>query len=343
MLFIAWTVLAFASVLQLAVAFSQLGQPMPWRTVVPERLVDWYTCALFTPVCFWLARRYPLTEGSWRIALPGYLVVTTICIALKTVLMVGLFEAIGSRLQPTFVRSFSQNFIFDSIALWCVIAVIHVLELRVNLSQREHSALQLRAQLSETELQLLRTQLQPHFLFNTLNGVASLIHTAPQTADFVVVQLADLLRASLDHNSARTIPLAEELELLDKYLAIMDARFEGRIRVHRDFDGSAGRALVPQFLLQPLVENAFEHGFGRRSGSGEIRIRTERVDGTKLRLTVTDDGAGLIAGGTTAFGVGLTNTKKRLEHLYGDAQSLQLSARPSGGARVSVEIPFTAA
>lgn len=339
-LFIAWTVLAFASILQIAIAVNQLGQQLPWRLVVPERLIDWYTCALFTPVCFWLARRYPITESSWRLAIPGYLLVTCLCIVLKTLLMVGILHAIDAQVQPTFVRSLSQNFIFDSIALWCVIAVIHVLELRVNLSQREHAALELRAQLSEAELQLLKTQLQPHFLFNTLNGVASLIHTAPNVADAVVVQLADLLRASLDHDAARTIPLSAELALLDKYLAVMHARFEGRISVHRNVDQNAQVALVPQFLLQPLVENVFEHGFGRRAGAGNLWIRIWTSSGSTLHCEIADDGAGLF-GDTSEWGVGLSNTQKRLRHLYGATQSLQLVKRPEGGAMVRVELPLT--
>lgn len=343
MLFIAWTILAFASILQIAVAFNQRSQPVPWSAIVPERLIDWYTCALFTPVCFWLARRYPVTESSWRIVLPGYLLVTSVCVVLKCALMVGIFALIGSNNQTTFTRTLSQNFLFDSIVLWCVIAVIHVLELRVNLSQREHAALELRAQLSEAELQVLKGQLQPHFLFNTLNGVASLIHTAPMVADFVVVQLADLLRASLDHDAARAIPLSDELALLDKYLAIMDARFQSRVSVHREIDEGARQALVPQFLLQPLVENAFEHGIGRRSGAGNINICIARAGETKLRIEVSDDGAGLSGNGVPAFGVGLTNTQQRLERLYGITESLQLSSRPSGGARVSVEIPFRVA
>lgn len=347
-LFVAWTVLAFASILQIAVAFNQRGQSVPWRNIVPERLIDWYTCAMFTPVCFWLARRYPLNEVPWRKALPGYLLVTSTCVVLKCVLMVAIFNLIGSTLvgatlQVTFARALAQNFIFDSIVLWCVIAVIHVLELQVHLSQREHAALELRAQLSEAELQVLKGQLQPHFLFNTLNGVASLIHTAPAVADFVVVQLADLLRASLDHDSAREIPLADELALLDKYLAIMDARFQGRVSIRREIDEGARRALVPQFLLQPLVENAFEHGIGRRSGAGCISIRVTLVGAARIRFEVSDDGAGLSGNGAPASGVGLTNTRKRLERLYGDAQPLSLSSLPDGGAQVSVEIPFRVA
>jgi LytS/YehU family sensor histidine kinase len=224
-----------------------------------------------------------------------------------------------------------------------VIAVIHALALQQRLAQREQLALELRAQLSEAELEMLKGQLQPHFLFNTLNGVASLIHTAPDTADFIVVQLADLLRASLGHEGTREIPLAEELALLDKYLAIMEARFFGRIAIDREIDAATYSALVPQFLLQPLVENAFEHGIGRRADGGRIRIRASIVNDSRLRLEVSDDGAGLSHDATVAERVGLGNTRQRLERLYGDAQSLVLAALPDGGALVSVELPLRSA
>jgi two-component system LytT family sensor kinase len=342
-LFVVWTILAFTSIAQIAIAFNQRGQPFPWRFIVPERLIDWYTCAIFTPVCFWLVRRYPLDEIPWRRALPGYLLATTICVVLKCVLMVGIMSALGGTNQTTLARAFAQDFLFDLVILWGVIAVVQALELHLRLSQREQLAFELRAQLSEAELQVLKGQLQPHFLFNTLNGVASLIHSAPETADFIVVQLADLLRASLDHDSAREIPLSDELILLDKYLAIMEARFRGRLSINRDIEDDARCALVPQFLLQPLVENAFEHGIGRRAGAGCISIHIRIADATRLHLEVSDDGAGLSAERLPDVGVGLGNTRKRLRRLYGDAQSLLLLPVSGGGARAVVEIPFRSA
>jgi two-component system LytT family sensor kinase len=271
--------------------------------------------------------------------------VTSVCVALKCALMVMLFRMFGGP-SDSFARVAAQSFLFDLIVLWGIIAVIQALELHVQSVQREQTALALRAQLADAELQILKGQLQPHFLFNTLNGVASLIHTAPAAADFVVVQLADLLRASLDFDGAREIPLSAELALLDKYLAIMKARFEGRLAIHQEVDEPARCALVPQFLLQPLVENAFEHGIGRRAGAGCITIRASIVQPARLRLEVRDDGAGVAGGGVRegGGGVGLSNTRRRLERLYGEAYSplLNLSSLPGGGAMVAVEIPFRA-
>jgi two-component system, LytTR family, sensor kinase len=253
-------------------------------------------------------------------------------------LMVGIIRWITPASGVTFVRVATQSFLFDLIVLWGIVAVVQALELHVHALQRERTALVLRVQLSDAELQILKGQLQPHFLFNTLNGVASLIHTAPDAADFVVVQLADLLRASLETDGAREIPLSRELALVDRYIAIMEARFQGRLTIHKNVDDTALPALVPQFLLQPLVENAFEHGIGRRAGAGTISICVS-VHGERLRLEVTDDGPG-VAGKEPSLGVGLTNTRLRLERLYGDNEPLMLSSLPNGGAAATVDIPF---
>jgi two-component system LytT family sensor kinase len=335
-----WTLLALLSVAQTAMAFSQRGQPIAWGQLFAWRFLDWYSCAVFTPVFFWLVRRYPLDETPKRITIPLYLVVSGVCAALKFALQLPIVRLIWGPSTGTFRAMLAQGFLVELMIFWAIIAAIQALELQRKLSQREQLALRLRAQLSEAELELLKGQLRPHFLFNTLNGVASLIHTAPDVADFVVVQLSDLLRASLDHEGAREVPLAEELALLDKYLAIMDARFGGRLRIDREISAAARTAFVPQFLLQPLIENALEHGIGRRAGAGRITIRVS-VDGAeRLRLEVSDDGAGLADGNALEDGVGLRNTRQRLERLYGDDQSLALSPIPGSGTVVAVSIPL---
>jgi two-component system LytT family sensor kinase len=340
LLFAVWTLLALLSVAQTAMAFSQRGQPIAWGQLFAARFLDWYSCAVFTPVFFWLVRRYPLDETPKRVAIPLYLLVSGVCAVLKFALQLPIVRLIGGPGTMTLGAVLAQGFLVELMIFWAIIAAIQALELQRRLSQREQLALQLRAQLSEAELELLKGQLRPHFLFNTLNGVASLIHTAPDVADFVVVQLSDLLRASLDHEGAREVPLAEELALLDKYLAIMDARFGGRLSIDREISPAALSALVPQFLLQPLIENALEHGIGRRAGAGRITIRASVEGAGRLRLEVSDDGAGLAGGSTTDEGVGLRNTRQRLQRLHGDDQSLALSPISGGGTLVVVEIPL---
>ncbi len=339
--FLVWTGLAVLSIIQAAMAFSERGQPVRWGFLIPSRLIDWYTCAIFTPVLLWLVRRFPLDAAQAVRRVPIYVVVTAACVVAKYALLTTIisFAAPG---EMTLAGALAQNFMFELMIFWAAVGVLHAWDLRTRLAEREQTALELRARLSEAQLQVLRGQLRPHFLFNALNGVASLIHTAPETADFIVVQLADLLRASLDHDGTREIPLDEELALLDKYLAIMRARFGDRVAIAKRIDPGAARALVPEFLLQPLVENAFEHGVGQRSGPGTITIGAQRADDGRLRIEITDDGPGLTSA-ATAEGVGLGHSRRRLAQLYGEAQSLALLTLPGGGAMAAVELPFRTA
>jgi hypothetical protein len=337
--FLVWTALAVLSIIQVKLAMSSRGRDIPWMEIVPSRLLDWYTCALFTPVLMFLVRRRPLEASGWVRAMPLYLAVTSACVVLKYVIMVAVINGVSSSDQMTLATALSQNFVLELMIFWGVVAVLHAADSQRRLVQRDHLELTLRAQLSEARLAALTGQLQPHFLFNTLNGVASLIHTAPATADFIVVQLADLLRASLQHGRAQQITLADELALLDKYLAIMQARFGGRVRVERDIAPDVMRGLVPQFLLQPLVENAFEHGIGRRAAAGTITLRILRLPTGRLRLEVRDDGEAPLAALVREH-VGLGNSRRRLAHLYGDDQSFTLTSAPGGGTMAAVELPY---
>jgi LytS/YehU family sensor histidine kinase len=177
-------------------------------------------------------------------------------------------------------------------------------------------------------------------VFNTLNTIAELVHDDPDAADHMIAGLSDLLRKTLDLGPTQEIPLAAELELLGRYLDIQRARFGDRLRVEIVADADARAALVPVLLLQPLVENAIQHGLAEHLSSGAIAIRARR-DGGRLVMTVSDDGAGPEANGSAARErVGLGNTRARLDMLYGSDHQLVLTAAHDGGGRTSVEIPF---
>ena len=213
-------------------------------------------------------------------------------------------------------------------------AATHGLEYYRRSRERE----QLEARLAETRLQLLGMQLQPHFLFNTLNTIAEMVHEDPDKADTMIAGLSDLLRRTLDLGTVQEIPLAEEVDLMSRYLDIQKARFGDRLRVELSIAGEASRARVPALLLQPLVENAMRHGLAARVDAGRIDIEA-RVDGGTLILTVTDDG---IDHGETMTGperVGLGNTRARLEALYGAAGRLEITPANERGTRVTVRIP----
>ena len=201
-----------------------------------------------------------------------------------------------------------------------------------------------KTRLAEARLETLTAQLQPHFLFNTLHAISTLMHRDVNAADTMVARLGDLLRRTLDGGDRPEVPLAEELRLLDAYLDIARVRFEDRLTVDMSIPTETAGALVPRFVLQPLVENALQHGIGSRHGRGRVTIQARR-DGERLCLSVADDGeAGALQGnGFPREGIGLTNTRQRLRERYGPDHSLHLTRGEDGGLLVAVNIPFRTA
>jgi LytS/YehU family sensor histidine kinase len=196
-------------------------------------------------------------------------------------------------------------------------------------------------QLSEARLQSLRLQLQPHFLFNTLNAITALIGSEPRAAERMVAGLSELLRASLRSADEQEVPLARELEHLKLYTDIQRTRFGDRLDVHLDVDPATRSAMVPSLLLQPLVENAIRHGLAPRAVGGQVYVRAAR-DGEELRLEVRDDGVGAETrgGALSREGVGLANTRERLRRLHGERQRFAYETRPGAGFAVTIALPF---
>jgi LytS/YehU family sensor histidine kinase len=347
-----WTALGLLSAAGGAFAFRQLGRPIHWAPLLTDRLADWYTCAAFTPLFVWLARRWPLRGRWWITRVPSWLVVTSLAVPIKYAAYVGIVSPLFPELARPLGTTILFNFVSESLAFWAVIAVVYAVEHYDGLRQRELQAARLQGELAEARLEALGAQLHPHFLFNTLQGISTLIHRDAAAADRMLTRLGDLLRRTLARRNGPEVPLSEELELLDLYLEIQRVRFQDRLMVERSVPPALHDALVPHFILQPLVENAIRHGIERRAGSGRVAISAEREEG-RLTLTVTDDGPGLASGtgGMSGVpgaehhpdGIGLTNTRRRLAALYGDAGIVTLSPAPAGGVRVSVTLPFRAA
>jgi anti-sigma regulatory factor (Ser/Thr protein kinase) len=205
-------------------------------------------------------------------------------------------------------------------------------------SARDRRELEVR--LAQAQLQTLKLQLHPHFLFNALNTVTALLHSDPDAAERILSGLSETLRFSLRHAGAHEVALARELEFLHHYVQIQQIRFPRRLAVEFDIPADTRQALVPSLILQPLVENAIRHGIEPRACGGKVEIRAERQNG-RLHLTVRDDGVGLRQGGPRAgHGIGLANTQERLARMYGDAQRFELRAGEHGGVTVSIEIPY---
>jgi two-component system LytT family sensor kinase len=222
---------------------------------------------------------------------------------------------------------------------FAVLATEHAFRFLLESRQRETQAALLAAQLAESRLGALRMQLNPHFLFNSLNTILVMVRDGDDvSAAASIERLAGVLRRVLKMDQEHEIALADEIEFLEQYLAIEEARFSDRLRPRFDISQSLRRAAVPELVLQPLAENAIRHGIGKRTDSGVLVISARR-DGDDLVLTVQDDGAGLSAAGI-GEGVGLSNTRERLATLYGEHARLELSAGDRGGAVATIRLPF---
>jgi two-component system, LytTR family, sensor kinase len=226
---------------------------------------------------------------------------------------------------------------------WAIVCVTWVVSSYQQLRERERRTLELEARLMQSNLQALKAQLQPHFLFNTLNAIASLVRRKPDAAEDMIGSLSDFLRMTLDTAQEHEVPLRREIEFLDLYLEIQQARFGERLRIQKEIDPDTLDASVPALILQPLVENSVRHGIEPRETGGTIFIRARR-EGTSLQFEIRDDGEGLKARQLAALreGVGLSNTKARLQELYGEAHRFQITPNAEGGLTVTVEVPWRA-
>jgi sensor histidine kinase YesM len=225
-----------------------------------------------------------------------------------------------------------------------MLGAAHALVFHRRASERERRGAELESRLVQARLNALRMQLNPHFLFNTLNSIASLVYDQPRAADEMIGSLSDLLRLTLNASDRQEVTLREELHFLDHYLRIEESRFGDRLKVERQIDAEALAAMVPILVLQPLVENAVKHGIEEQLGPGVIAIGAKRVDDT-LHLSVSDNGRGPATDvdGKVQEGVGLSNTRARLRELYGEEGSMRLRRPEAGGFLVELQVPWRVA
>ena len=323
----------------MTVRMSYADMPINLGRVTAIALIDWYTCAIFFPLFVVAIRRWPLDRQHLATRIPLHLALTAGAVVAKYALYFPLRAWVTESQRPPFVEGVAVSAISEAIAFGCVAAVIHAIEFYRRYRERETFSLQLQARLSDAQLRALRAQLNPHFLFNTLNAATTLLHRDPDGADAMLTRLGELLRLTLRSDPDHETPLHEELSLLESYLAIMRIRFSDRVTVQCTVDPRVTEALVPSFILQPIVENAFEHGVARLQRPGTIDIDAKPIDDS-LVLTVRDNGAGPTSPAEPGNGVGLANTRRRLAELYGASSSLELKSPPSGGTTVEVRMPL---
>ncbi len=334
-----WTVLAllFGAQIQL-INTRVLGGNGSWSEALAWSFSYWYAWAALAPVVVWLSRVF-LREGtrflqSLQLHLPACLLISFAHLAVLVVVT----RATHAAVEP--LRAvYAVHMQWNVLIYWVLVGATHALHYYDRFRERELRATQLEAELAQSQLHRLKMQLHPHFLFNALNAVSSLIETDPERADRVLSQLASLLRESLRNDAPHEVSLKEELSFLDRYLEIEKTRFTDRLSVGFDVRPDVLEARVPTWVLQPLVENAIRHGISRRAGGGRIEVRAWRENGT-LRLEVRDDGPGLLEPASASAGIGLANTRARLERLHGRDYGLELANFPGGGAVASVRIPF---
>ncbi len=315
-----------------------------WARSLAPALSSWYMWALLAPLILWLATRLPFDQGRWRRNV-GLLLFAGFAFALAHSTLEHL---LGELVEFFPTRPLSRNFLvgqfhYNVITYWMIVGAANLLEYSRRSREREVRASQLEVHLADARLQALRMQLHPHFLFNTLHAITTLMHRDVDAAERMLARLSDLLRITLDSAGAQEVPLKQELEFLEQYLEIERIRFGDRLRIEMDVDPETLDAWVPNLVLQPLVENAIRHGIAPKAGPGWIGISSRRKDG-QLVLVIEDDGRGLpaqgSAGGDQEPGVGLSNTRARLHELYGGDHQLEMLRSPTGGALVRLTIPF---
>ncbi|HEX8274818.1 MAG TPA: histidine kinase [Longimicrobiaceae bacterium] len=313
------------------------GKPADVRGLAAN-VADAYAWALFTPPILWLAGRFRFERGARARSLALHLAAAVGFALAGAAVNVAVGKLLWqSRMEfwPYVASTFHWNVQW----YWIIVGVRYAWEYYGRYRDRELHASRLEAQLARAQLEALRSQIQPHFLFNTLNTISELVHESPAEADRMIVRLGDLLRLSVDNAGAQEVTLRRELDFLRAYLEIEQARFRDRLSVTLAVDPDTLDARVPNLLLQPLVENALRHGIAERAGPGCIEVSAER-EGGRLRLEVRDDGGGLPAGGALRERVGLGNTRARLLRLYGDEHRFEVRGAPGGGVSAAVTLPL---
>jgi two-component system LytT family sensor kinase len=308
----------------------------------------WYSWAVLAPGILWLTRRFPFDRRSWKLAVPvhiaGVVVGTSLHVVMACAQRVITYWFIGQSMD-TWLHEMQEmlflNFDWEMMTYWTIVGVGTAVRYMHEARTRELSAAQMETRLVEAQLHTLQRQMQPHFLFNTLNTIAALMHRDVEAADAMIARLSDLLRMSLQRVGVQEVALKEELDFLSKYLEIEQTRFRDRLSVVFDIQADTLDALVPNLLLQPLVENAIKHGIGPRPTPGQIVVRARRR-GAMLELDVQDNGVGLSQARLTDFnrGVGLSNTRARLDHLYGSLHRFEFRQPAEGGLLVLIAIPM---
>jgi signal transduction histidine kinase len=337
--------LALFTTLQLVLTFKYRGSDLTVREAILSGAATRYPWLVLAPLVFWLCRRFRFDGGPWWRSAAVHLPASFVFGGLWSVLRwLESFVPLVDEKPLDLERIAIAHLYLWFLSYWILVGVHEAWRNYRRFTVGELRASQLEARLAQAQLEVLKGQLHPHFLFNTLHAISTLIHRDPEAADEMLAQLSDLLRMTLATVGVQEVPLQQELEFLHRYLDIQQTRFADRLKVVVDVPPETLDVRVPNQVLQPLVENAIHHGVDARRGDGLVEIRA-RAEGDMLRLEVRDDGPGLKATTGAApkppgSGIGLSNTRARLHELYGPKSALELANYPAGGTLVSLLIPL---
>lgn len=304
--------------------------PIPWGPALRLALLDSYLLALLTPAIFWFAARIHPRRGNLWWSIPALGVAGLVFAAIHLFLFMQAMPHIGFPITQMALRAIPNTKLHsDVLTCWALFGI------QVYLA-RERRSRELAARLAAAQLEVLKMQLQPHFLFNTLHAITALMYRDVEGADRMIARLSDFLRLTLDSSGVQEVTVVREMEYLDKYLEIEEVRFAGRLEIRRAIAPETLDLMIPNLVLQPLVENAVRHGVAPRAEGGRIDIAA-RLVGVSLVVEVSDNGRG--ACGEIREGLGISNTRARLEQLYGGGFRLELGNAPSCGFRARMSIP----
>ncbi|MGH9703014.1 MAG: sensor histidine kinase [Candidatus Acidiferrales bacterium] len=347
LIFLGWTAIGLFFTSQSYITYKYAGGRVLLGVILKLQMGEWYAWGLIAPLLVWLARRFPLERGRWARNLPVH-IAASVAVAFLKVELDNLVRhyvlLIPGKMAPAYKLHLNLT------TYWIIVGATVGFDFYRRYREGELRSSQLTAQLAEARLQALQMQLHPHFLFNTLNSISTLVHRDPEAADRMIARLSELLRMTLEDGGVQEVPLQKELEFLERYLEIERIRFADRLTIQMEIAPETLVARTPYLILQPLVENAIRHGVAPRSRPGRVVVRSHRRDGM-LVLEVQDDGPGLVevlAGGAAETakpknGVGVSSTRARLEQLYGSSQKFELKNGADGGAIAVISLPFRTA
>ncbi len=345
-----WACIGLVFTSQLYFAALRSEQQMKWSSAAFTQFTYCLLWALATPFVIWLSRRYQIERQNWRRnLLIHFFFSLVLVVGISSVHQIISYEHYGKPLGRPFkiantLRNVSYNLSENFATYGLIVLLCHSFGYYKRYRKGELKSSQLESMLAQAQLQSLKMQLHPHFLFNTLHSISALLHSDVEAARRMIVRLGDFLRLTLDNAGTQVVNVKQEIEFLKGYLEIEQIRFQDRLTVKVNVEPQALDIKVPNLILQPIVENAIRHGIAPRSAPGLIEIDVRRENGV-LHMEVRDNGPGLPANQSSIKlfkgGLGLANTRARLDKLYGSAHRFELENNPAGGLTVTMEVPST--